>query len=458
MALYAGFAEIEITPPLGTWMGGYAFRPSGCAAIHDPLFARAAVFQHAGKAVAILAMDLIGLDGETVEAVRAGVEKETGIPPAAVMLNGSHTHGGPLTKAFRGRGTRDARYIGWLTRSLIDLVKQAARTLSKASLAHGRAPVRIGVNRRQYGERPEDTRIGVNPAGPFMPWVDAIVVRDGRDRPAAVLFSHACHPTTLGGDNLAVTADYCGYACDTIRRVAGDDVMPLFLQGCSGNINPHPRGDFGWAKRHGETLGEAALTAIRRASSLNSRSLDFALETIDLMVEPPPPQDACEREVLQWEEAAAKWRGEGDVGQEMHAEGLRDHALFEWEAASLGEDQEFVATFDIQRLSLGPVQVLGFPAEMFVQYALDFDRQAEGPVISLGITNGVHGYVPVAADYPHGGYEVRGAHRYYGVLPFDRSCERDIRRAAYDLLGIRNPDRTPYGIGPNSPPGASSSR
>src|SRR5690348_12349057 len=99
MALHAGFAEIDITPPVGTWMGGYAFRPSGCTEIHDRLFARSAVFENGGKAVAILAMDLIGLDCETVEAVRAGVEKETGIPPAAVMLNCSHTHGGPLTKA-----------------------------------------------------------------------------------------------------------------------------------------------------------------------------------------------------------------------------------------------------------------------------------------------------------------------------------------------------------------------
>ncbi len=87
------------------------------------------------------------------------------------------------------------------------------------------------------------------------------------------------------------------------------------------------------------------------------------------------------------------------------------------------------------------------PGEMFVQYGLDFDRQAAGPVISLGCTNGMHDYVPAAADYPYGGYEVSEAHRYYGALPYSSGCEGDIRAAVYyRLLGIPDADNTPYEI------------
>jgi neutral ceramidase len=429
-------------------MGGYAFRPSGCVDIHDPLYARAAVFVNTGKAIAILSADLIGLDDKIVDDVRAGIEREIGISAAAVMVNCTHTHGGPLTKSFRAMGHKSPDYIDWLMRQLVSVTREAARRPVQAhEIGFGRAPVSIGVNRRQYGVAPQETRIGVNPDGPVMPWVDVIVVKERPWTISGVLFSHACHPTTLGGENLSITADYVGYACDVIRAKLGPELMPLFLQGCSGNINPNPRGDFGWAKKHGEALGQAVLSAIRSAEPLSDGRIDYAETTIDLALEPPPPFEECAREAARWDEEALKCRESGNTGRLLYAEAMRDQALMEHEAETC-DDDSFWATMRVQRLNLGPAHILGFPAEIFVQYGLDFDRQADGPVLSLGITNGVQGYVPVAADYPFGGYEVHGAHRFYGVLPFDRSCERDIRSAAYELLGIRNPDRTPYGIGP----------
>ena len=94
----------------------------------------------------------------------------------------------------------------------------------------------------------------------------------------------------------------------------------------------------------------------------------------------------------------------------------------------------------------GMAKDYAFPAEMFVQYGLDFQAQSEKPVFALGFTNGVHGYVPTAADYPYGGYEVNNAHRYYGLLMFSPACERLIRQAVYELLGIEKPDWTPYTV------------
>src|SRR5206468_1717248 len=95
MPLYAGVCETDITPPLGVWMCGYAFRPTGCTAIHDRLYARALVLNDGHAAIAILSMDLLGLDFDLVDAVRAGIERETGIPQAGIMLAATHTHGGP---------------------------------------------------------------------------------------------------------------------------------------------------------------------------------------------------------------------------------------------------------------------------------------------------------------------------------------------------------------------------
>ena len=56
-----GFARSEITPPVGTELGGYAgYRP--CAGVHDPLWCKAVVLEQDGKRYALLAMDLLSVD------------------------------------------------------------------------------------------------------------------------------------------------------------------------------------------------------------------------------------------------------------------------------------------------------------------------------------------------------------------------------------------------------------
>jgi hypothetical protein len=105
----------------------------------------------------------------------------------------------------------------------------------------------------------------------------------------------------------------------------------------------------------------------------------------------------------------------------------------------------------IQRIKLGDVQILGMPAEVFVQYAIDFSQQAETPLMTLGCTNGIHGYIPTNADFALGGYEVTEAHKYHGNLPYwheyaGHMCEKNVRTAVYSLLGIQKPDKSPYTI------------
>jgi hypothetical protein len=100
---------------------------------------------------------------------------------------------------------------------------------------------------------------------------------------------------------------------------------------------------------------------------------------------------------------------------------------------------------EIQHLRLGDVNLLAFPAEMFVQYALDFEGQSlRKPTVVLGFTNGCWGYIPTAADYPLGGYEVDMAYRFYGTLMVSSECERLIREEVYAMLDVPYPDWTPY--------------
>lgn len=444
MPLYAGVCETDITPPLGVWMSGYAFRPSGCVAIHDALYARALALDNGQTRLILLAMDLIGLDFDLVQQVREGISAQTGAPVEAIMLNATHTHGGPSVRSFNAMGPRDPAYVDVLVRKLIGIGRQAASQMEPATLACGRAPVQIGVNRRQV-RTDGQTVLGHNYAGPVAPWVDALVVRDSRGEPFALLFCHACHPTTLGGDNLQITADFCGYACDYVRRETYGEVMPFFLQGCAGNINPIPRSTFEAAERIGVRLGAAAVEAMQDARPLDSLSLDYAESTVALPVQAPPSPEECAKSVQEWEQKLEEERQSGQAGRIHYAEGMLHYAKLEQQYA-LQERPDLTIPFAIQRLTVGGAQILGMPAEMFVQYALDFAAQANQPVFPLAYTNGIHGYMPGAADYPYGGYEVSFANRYYHHLMFTPECERLIRQTAYELQGIADPDWTPYTV------------
>jgi hypothetical protein len=54
--------------------------------------------------------------------------------------------------------------------------------------------------------------------------------------------------------------------------------------------------------------------------------------------------------------------------------------------------------------------------------------------IPLGYSNGCYGYLPTKAEFPHGGYEVDDAFRYYGTLMVTDDCERLTLDAADRLL------------------------
>ena len=93
--MYAGAAEIDITPPVGTWIVGNTTRSTG---VHDPLHARALVLADSpardSNRVAIVTMDITGLSWDLGDALRAAITSATGVE--TVLINFSHTHNAPM--------------------------------------------------------------------------------------------------------------------------------------------------------------------------------------------------------------------------------------------------------------------------------------------------------------------------------------------------------------------------
>ncbi len=440
MALKAAVCEANITPPVGVWLAGFAGRSSGCIGIHDELHARALVLDDGLSLACIVSMDLIALDFDLVEIIRDGVYRKVGIPPERLLLNCSHTHSGPATRTFRTMGERDELYCNIMARKLVGAVQQAADMLEPVSLRWGRAPVQIGINRRE--RRDGKTVIGQNPKGFVQPYVDVLRVDREDGNPLAVLFAYATHPVVLGGQNLWVTADYPGAACDFLRRVGTG--TPMFLQGCAGNINPvHTGATFAHARKLGEILGAAVVVASHLSDPVEGVPVSGSLRTVQIPYVFPPLEEA-QQHLRQAEEDLQRAEEEGaPLGVLMWR---RDMVKWAQDLLLAVEKQEpRTMPFEIQHLRLGDVHLLAFPAEMFVQYALDFERQSpHKPTITLGYSNGCWGYIPTAADYAIGGYEVDMAYRYYGTLMVSSDCERLIREEVYAMLDVSHPDWTPY--------------
>ncbi len=438
MTLQFGASAADITPPSGLWMSGYAFRNECATGVHDPLMASVLVATNGARCVAIISLDLISLPQDTVDRMRSEVSKSLGTTPEAIMVHCTHTHGAPYTGIFRAMGERSPEYDDFLCMQVCTISSNAAASVKPATMFYSQGPAQIGINRRCYDGN--GVTLGQNPIGPMNPLVQTFDIKELAGSRIAVGYSHACHPTTMGGDNLEYTGDWMGAAARAIQnRISTSPMQPvpvLSLQGCCGDVNPVRRGDWDAVEANGRIVADAALLALDYAGCSDDETLDFEETCVDL----PLLRELNYSEALslagKWRAILAEDREAGaPAGKLFYDQCHLDWALDHLALAQTGND-DAVATFSIQKITIGEVTFLGFPAELFISYQLDLQSRYKAPLFVLSYTNGCLNYLPAAADYPFGGYEVRDACRYYARPMFTAECEHIVRSTAYGLLGI----------------------
>ena len=93
--LQAGFARVDVTPPLGIEISGY-FVERFASGILDALEASALALRCGDDQAILIALDNLMIDKETMHAYRAAIAERTGVKAEAVFIACSHTHTGPL--------------------------------------------------------------------------------------------------------------------------------------------------------------------------------------------------------------------------------------------------------------------------------------------------------------------------------------------------------------------------
>jgi len=428
-AFHFGTAAADITPPVGIHMGGYWGRNSGATRIHDRLMAKALVCALGETKMAIVSVDLVALDADSVQEIRARIERDTGLASAAVMICASHTHAGPLTIAYRGMGEVDDDYLRQVQDTVVGVVAAATADCQEGRLRYVRPQVQIGLNRRE--QRRRGIQIGQNATGSVVPYAHVLCCEaaDGR---SATLFSHACHPVVLGSDNHQISGDFAGVAARHIERETGG--IALFVNGACGDINPRiTGGSFGDVDTLGRELSRAVLESMSGAESLALTELDYAQKRVDLPLIDPPDRLRAEAEKLKLHFKAELLPGEDEWAKRV------PKARLEWAEEMLmlvrgGIGSDRVQPCEIQALVLGPLVILGIEGEIFARYQLDLEAEW-GPAVLCGFANGCIGYVPTADEYPLGGYEIDEAYKVYpSVQMIAPESDALIRREVGELI------------------------
>ena len=172
--LKAGAAETIVTPPMGAPTLGTIQRSTG---VHDELYARALVLNDGKQRVAILSLDLIGMDFELSDEIRDAIHARTGI--ATTLVHCTHNHSGPFNIPWSVLGPRWVAGPGknWrdgLAPKLTELVARAEAKSVSANCEPAGHRSTLAPNRRLQSE----TRCGdeAQPIGPVVPWVDVLCV------------------------------------------------------------------------------------------------------------------------------------------------------------------------------------------------------------------------------------------------------------------------------------------
>ena len=394
MALRAGFAEIDITPPVGTAKIGWLIRIVSDTVL-DPLFARVAVIEADGEAVAFIGLDTLSVRWTQAADIRGRIERRFGLPGRNIMVAATHNHAGPAV-ANSGDVRRDEAYLSAMVEKVVEGFGRALAGLAPAEVgagwgfefdvAHNRRVIMRDGTTKTHGRFTDPAALCLE--GPIDPEVFAMAARTPAGRPLGAIVNFACHPTHHGPTG-ELSAGYPGALAAEMKRRSWP--VTVFLNGACGNLH-HSDPARGGRDKPKEQIGQILADDVE--AILAGMSFDLAgpvaaaSRTVQL-----PYRTVTEQEVR---------------GTAIGAQRFVDPACYDRCMPALLERIRTRKTqpAEVQVLAVADYAFAGVPAEYFVQHGLRIKEQCRpAHALVVGCANGMVGYVPHPDAFLRGGYE-----------------------------------------------------
>jgi len=429
----AGFARVDITPPLGSPLAGYSTRRISDHVL-DPIELNCVAFSDGENTAVLITEDLLYVMENVATPLRDRIGKACGIPADHVFMQGLHQHTS-LRIGTRphvwGPGFNDQTYLDVLYRKFCDVAQLAIADLKDAEMlqAESETPEPISFIRRY---RMKDGSVKTNP-GFGNPEVDKPLgesdntvrllrfKREGADDIALVIFS--CHPDVIGGTGF--TADWCGFARRYTEKTL-EGVKCILVNGAQGDSNHFnvflsreeglKRRGYKHADFMGKMISDTAVSLWDKAEPMETGRVWGKVEMIynATNTEGMDRIEECQqilREVARGERPKLNLNDAGEVSRIAE---LKRELLFQKVPVSV--------------LCIGKAGFVGYGGEPFTRYAANA-REVGAPmyIITACLTNGGQGYLPTKEAFDEGGYEA-------GSSRFTPTLEQETKESAKRLL------------------------
>lgn len=398
-----GMAEVNYTPEVGLKLvGNYRGDDYASRGVHDSLYARALVARGENRIkAAILTVDICMVSKETANYMRAYIESKTGIEKGHIMILATHTHSGPES----GLSAPKAREY---MLKAADAVILANEKLAPSRLAVGRSTEdRISFNRRLKCKdgTTHMTWEGVDPDFVVGSWgskdpevITVTVNQEGRD--IGTIINFGCHATTLTGSNWLYSADYPGYMVESIRKVKGEDYLPMFFNGPCGNVT-QINNDIGFldtypeAQRIGYLLGVSALEAIQHQKQVEGGLVLVSQKFI------PLKRITITDEQLAWAEGVME-RVAREGMPPLQQDGIPDE-MYAQNWIKMHKIQDQVDNIEVQVIRIGDLAFVGLTGEPFNEFGIEIKQKSPCPnTIVMGLANDYTSYFPTEVSFTQG--------------------------------------------------------
>ena len=380
-------ARAPITPRgsfFPCYLMGHAIRTQQATGIMDELWATALALEADGGRVLWVTVELIGLDREFTDRIRARAAQQHQLPAEAVNISYVHTHSAPEYQdhsifAQAGQGA---------VPGYMDYVEQQVNAAIDACFAGEWVPVQVFAKQLEikgcYGNRnglqkPEDkTFVALK-----------FCAQDGSVVAGACSF--ACHSTVLGPQNLQVSSDLAGYVARAFLQQWG--VYPIVMVGAAGDMSNRLYRQ-GNDKAELERVGQEMMSQV------------FASPAPEIELQLHRPVIETYRYQQTFAPDAAKKQQQYDIIKEKieHAANFDEKKVYSsaLRMAELRLTQQGPYELDLEcrYVDLGDLRLFVMPAELFSRFGLRI-KQALGAKCAVywGYSNYSAGYLGNREDY-----------------------------------------------------------